>query len=67
MENLPVIALKSLAGNEPTQLVPMQVFLLEHFDLIVMIWKALWIYVVILLCIKLGREYIAHRKSGESK
>lgn len=55
--SLPVIALKQLAGNEPTFLYPLQEFLLPYVDALSHAWLLVWVLTAIVLTYRLVREY----------
>lgn len=59
--SLPIIALKQLAGNEPTHLYPLQEAMLPYVDLIAHAWIALWVLTALVLTVQLAREYRSYR------
>ena len=57
-----LIVLKELRGNAPTHLDPIQQALAPHVQLLINIWIAIWCVTAVFILVKLGREYLAHRK-----
>lgn len=53
----PIIALKMLAGNEPTHLNAMQLLLAPYVRDISIAWFAIWCLVALVLLVRLIREY----------
>jgi len=44
-----LVVLNFLQGNEPLQLFPLQLFIQEHFTVIIAIWWTIWISVIVFL------------------
>jgi hypothetical protein len=57
-----LIVLKELEGNQPTSLDPVQTFFAPHVDTLTTFWIAVWCVTAIVLLVRLGREYLEHRK-----
>lgn len=62
----PLIILKDLIGNEPTQLYPLQEMLVPHLHTLITGWFSIWCMTALILLVQLAREYIEHRGQTDS-
>ncbi len=57
----PLIVLKRLIGNDPTQFNTLQQFLLPYADILALAWLAIWGFTCLVLIVRLVREYQKQR------
>ncbi len=68
MEELPIIALKKLAGNPPTSLSPLQVFLAEYIEYLhAFWWTAIFATMTFLLIDKIIRPLFFDKAGSDLK
>jgi hypothetical protein len=61
-EDIPIVALRELKGNEPTSLNAFQQVLLPYVHEISVGWFVIWCVTLCVLLIRLVREYLEYRK-----
>ena len=62
-----LLVLKSLAGNPPTSLNSVELFLVPYVNDLTAFWIALWCMTAVVVLVRLFNEYREHRKHASRK